>query len=169
MYFCDTAMAPAAAGMPIIWAAVAACDVDCTAATFAAGECTSPNNFLVNKGINIQNAAGALLMNRAPTSVTTLADLAAPLSAAFVIVSHGPSGGGGYTSSGALAPSETTDGTAEQGNYASLPYPMMPVVPLYTDDTFNETAGATHFDDIVLRPSILTILHKAGLQPRSHP
>jgi hypothetical protein len=84
--------------------------------------------------------------------------------AAYVLISAGESGGGAYMSSGALAPSTTTDGTEEQNNYASL----VLRVTYYVDDQISDIPGATHFDDIVLRPSVLTVATRAGLGPRPH-
>ena len=86
--------------------------------------------------------------------------------AAYVVISHGESGGGGYLNSGVLAVSSVGDGTEEQKNYASLPYAG--VATYYVDNALVETADATHFDDVVLRPSVLAVINKAGLGPRAH-
>jgi hypothetical protein len=51
-------------------------------------------------------------------------------------------------------------------NYASLPYAG--VATYYVDDSVNETATTAHFDDIVSRPSLLAVITKASLGPRSH-
>jgi hypothetical protein len=84
--------------------------------------------------------------------------------AAYVVISAGPTGGGAYTSSGTLSTSTTTDGTQESQNYADKA-----LVAYYVDDSVSDTAGNTHFDDIVSRPSLLTVINKAGLGPRTHP
>jgi hypothetical protein len=39
----------------------------------------------------------------------------------------------------------------------------------YVDDSLMEAPGASHFDDIVSRPTILAVVSKAGLGPRAHP
>ena len=83
-----------------------------------------------------------------------------------MLISHGESGGGGYTSDGVLAPTTSTDGTEEVKNYANLAYTAG--VTFYLDDTVNDTAGVSHFDDVVSRPALLTVIMKAGLGPRSH-
>jgi hypothetical protein len=86
--------------------------------------------------------------------------------AAYVVISHGETGGGGYLNTGKLFAGTTVDGTAEAMNYANLG-----IVPgtFYVDDSIMETPGAaTHFDDIVSRPSILSVVNKAGLGPRAH-
>lgn len=117
--------------------------------------CTPPSAFLANKGLRVQNIAGELLMNPATST-----------GAAYVVISPGESGGGGYLNGGTLAASSSTDGTEEVKNYANQPY--VAATTYYVDDTLVETAGAGHFDDVVSRPSIMAVVTKAGLGPRSH-
>jgi prepilin-type N-terminal cleavage/methylation domain-containing protein len=119
--------------------------------------CTTPQNFLNTKGLRVQNVAGTALMD--PT-------VAPPTGAAYVLISHGETGGGGYLNSGVLATSTTTDGTEEKLNYANVALRAPPAY--YVDDSLMEGAGNGHFDDIVSRPSILTVVNKASLGPRSH-
>jgi prepilin-type N-terminal cleavage/methylation domain-containing protein len=128
------------------------CVTGCASATVAA--CTAPQNFLLNKGLAVQNVAGTTVMNPAAVPAT---------GAAYVVISAGQTGGGAYLNSGALGPTTTTDGNQEQLNYASLP-----LRAYYVDDSISDTAGATHFDDIVSRPSVMTVINKASLGPRSH-
>jgi prepilin-type N-terminal cleavage/methylation domain-containing protein len=125
-----------------------ACNVACTSATL--GNCTPPSAFL-NKGLVIQNVAGTQVMAPPATG------------AAYVVISHGESGGGAYLYSGQVSVSTLTDGTEEQKNYANLA-----LQPYYVDDTLSDVSGATHFDDVVSRPSIMSVISKAGLAPRSH-
>jgi hypothetical protein len=80
--------------------------------------------------------------------------------AAYVVISAGETGGGAYLNTGILSTSTATDGTEEKKNYANLA-----VQPYYVDDT---TSEAPHFDDVVSRPSILSVASKAGVAPRSH-
>ena len=136
----------------------------CTTATIA--NCTSPINFLTNnngaagKGLQVRNLAGQVLMNPTPGvgNVHT--------GAAYVVISHGESGGGGYLVTGTLGASTIGDGTEELKNYASLPY--VNAVTYYVDDSTNDAAGNAHFDDILLRPSVLAVATKSGLGPRVH-
>jgi hypothetical protein len=86
--------------------------------------------------------------------------------AAYVVISPGESGGGGYLNSGQLSTSSVGDGTEELKNYASLPYAG--VATYYVDDALSEVVGPTHFDDVVLRPTVLSVANKAGLGPRAH-
>jgi hypothetical protein len=62
-----------------------------------------------------------------------------------------------------IAPSTVTDGDEEKKNYADLV-----LQPYYVDDTLVESSGGSHFDDVVSRPSILAVVNKAGLGPRTH-
>jgi prepilin-type N-terminal cleavage/methylation domain-containing protein len=143
---------PAGTGGPI----GGACVAGCTSANL--GACTPPSAFLTNKGLTVKNVAGTTLMDPAAATLT---------GAAYVVISHGETGGGGYLNTGTIATSTTTDGTEEQLNYANLALRAPPAY--YVDDSIADGAGATHFDDIVSRPSILTVVNKAGLGPRSHP
>jgi hypothetical protein len=118
--------------------------------------CTLPTNFLSGngaaaKGFTIKNVAGTTIMAAPATG------------AAYVLISAGETGGGAYTSAGVVAPTTTTDGTEEQKNYANLA-----LGAYYVDDQIADGAGATHFDDVVLRPSVLTVASRAGLGPRAH-
>ena len=131
-----------------------ACAGSCSAATVAS--CTKPSKYLgegavPDKGFNVRTIVGANVMLPPATG------------AAYVLISPGESGGGGYLGSGTLATSTTTDGTEEAINYADKP-----VQAYYVDDALSDIAGPNHFDDIVSRPSVLTVITKAALGPRAH-
>jgi hypothetical protein len=152
--FCDPAGTAPATGTANI------CAATCTTGA-AMSSCTSPGTFLVNKGLKVKDVAGNLLMD-----TNTIA--ANPsTAAAYVIISPGESGGGGYLSSGTLGSSTTTDGTEELKNYATGTF-VNNTVTYYVDDAINDTAGVSHFDDIVSRPSILMVASRAGLAARAH-
>lgn len=148
MSLCD----PAGGTPPGSGAAVGAglCNPACTAATIAT-QCTAPTAFLLNKGLQVRSVVGTILM-----------DPAAGTGAAYVVISGGESGGGNYLGSGTLSTATTTDGTEEQKNYASL------VIGYYVDDSVTDVSGASHFDDFISRPSILSVISKAALGPRAH-
>ena len=131
------------------------CNPACTSTTLTT--CTPPALFLNTRGLEVRSVAGVVLMNPAVPPYT---------GAAYVVVSPGESGGGGYLNSGQLAVSSVGDGTEEMKNYASLPYAG--VATYYVDDSLAEAAGANHYDDVVLRPTILSVANKAGLGPRAH-
>jgi len=115
--------------------------------------------YLQNKGLAVKSVGGTDLMfpngNPAGTGPFT--------GAAYVLISHGESGGGAYLDTGQPFAGTTTDGTEEQKNYPSLG-----LQAYYVDDQPTDVAGAAHFDDVVVRPSVLSVATKAGLGPRSH-
>ncbi|MGZ5032769.1 MAG: type II secretion system protein [Usitatibacter sp.] len=135
-----------------------ACNNAGTCSSASLINCTPPLAFLRGRGLLVKNVAGTVLMD--PTTAT-------PTGAAYVVVSHGESGGGGYLNTGQLGTSSVGDGTEELKNYASLPFTSL-AVTYYVDDSISDVPGATHFDDVVSRPSILSVVSKAGLAPRTH-
>jgi hypothetical protein len=136
------------------------CNTACTSSNLAL--CTPPLAFITLKGLTVKNAALSANVMDPAAAVNT--------GAAYVVVSHGESGGGGYLNTGVLFAGTSVDGTAEANNYANLAYvASIPALNIYVDDSINDNPGAaTHFDDIVSRPSILTVVSKAGLGPRAH-
>jgi prepilin-type N-terminal cleavage/methylation domain-containing protein len=128
------------------------CDATCTG-TFSPANCTQPSQVLLNKGLQIRNLAG-----------TTIMDGAVGTGAAYVVVSHGENRAGGFDTAsvvqGAVGPA---NGTEEAKNAANLV-----LQPYYVDDfpVYLETTG--HFDDFVVRPTILTVATRAQLGPRAH-
>jgi len=140
------------------------CSTTCTAGTLASA-CTPPLLALTGtpaKGLVVENATGNLLMDprTSPTS-----------GAAYVVVSHGPEGGGGYSADGILLSSTTAASNVERKNFANVAYSQPPASGTPTvflvDDTPNGTTAA-HFDDLVSRPGVLALAVKASLGPRSH-
>jgi prepilin-type N-terminal cleavage/methylation domain-containing protein len=131
------------------------CNTACTSSALAS--CTAPVSFLTGKGVQVQNVAGNVVMD--PNAVT-------PTGAAYVTISPGPTGGGGYmNTSGQLGQTSSTDGTKEQLNYANL---GVTAATFYVDDSINSNPGTGHFDDLISRPSVYTVITKAALGPRSH-
>lgn len=130
------------------------CFSTCTTALITS--CTPPSTYLSLKGLTVKNVAGATLTSTGTPNTA----------AAYVLISHGESGGSGYLNSGVAFASTTTDGTEEQQNYASLAYTAG--TSYYVDSDISDVAGVTHFDDIVMRPTILSVINRAGLGPRSH-
>lgn len=147
MSWCDPAGTEAGAGP-------SACNIACTST--ALPSCTPPGKFLNTKGLEVHDAkgTGTIIMNPAGIPST---------GAAYVVVSAGSSGGGAYLSSGVLGSSPSVDGNEEVKNYADKV-----LQAYYVDDSISDVSGATHFDDIVSRPALLTVINKAGLGPRSH-
>ncbi len=150
MTFCDPAGSKVA---PEAYSAAAGyCDGTCTTATFPAS-CTRPGAVVLNQGLTVQNIAGTVVMN--PASST---------GAAYVVISHGENARGAYNNQGVLQAASGTDwGTEEAKNSADLV-----LAAYYVDDFPSFAAGAGHFDDILLRPSLLAVSTKAQLGPRAH-
>jgi len=148
MSYCD----PAGSGV-VYTSPPPRCNPACGAANLTL--CTTPQAFLTGKGLKVQNTGGTLVaMDPNATPAT---------GAAYVVISHGESGGGAYLGSGQLSSSTSTDGTGEYNNYAD-----QPLGGHYVEDSISDVAGASHFDDILSRPTILTVINKAALGPRSH-
>jgi prepilin-type N-terminal cleavage/methylation domain-containing protein len=144
------------AGTEAVQANGHACNAACTSTALAS--CTPPLHFLSGtataKGLTVRNLAGVVVMNPALSPGPNTG-------AAYVVISAGETGGGAYTNNGALAPTGSGgDGDEEKKNYADLP-----LAAYYVDDGNTATP---HFDDAVLRPSILSVAAKAGVAPRSH-
>jgi hypothetical protein len=116
----------------------------------------------VSKGLKVKNVSGIVIMDPLTSPVNPVTS-PAPTGAAYVVIIAGSTGGGAYTSNGVLSTSTTTDGTEEAKNYAHLA-----LGAYYVDDSISDGAGASHFDDLVSRPALLTVINKAGLGPRSH-
>ena len=133
-----------------------ACQTACVSTTLTT--CTPPSTFLGTKGLTVKNLSGVKVMD--PTTSPNTG-------AAYVLISAGETGGGGYLNTGTLGASTLTDGTEEAKNYASGSYVSL-ALTYYVDDIINDTSGATHFDDVVLRPSVMNVISRAGLGPRTH-
>lgn len=133
-----------------------ACNPACTAA--ALSSCTPSLAFLFKKGILVQNAP----IPPAATQKLMDPDANPPTGAAYVLISHGETGGGGFLNTGVRSSSTVVDGTEEAKNYADPP------AAYYVDSSISDVSGATHFDDVVSRPSVLAVISKAGLGPRAH-
>ena len=120
----------------------------------AALSCTSPTNYLkgAGRGLQIQNAAGTILMD--PGTGT---------GAAYVVISAGDNTAGAYSASGALlagtAPVGTQEATNRNGQALQAFY-------FDTVQIYSTTPGTNYFDDLVLRPSIMAVAAKAQLGPR---
>jgi prepilin-type N-terminal cleavage/methylation domain-containing protein len=138
--------------------AVATCNAGCTSALLATGFCTLPRSFLIGKGLEVRSG-GTKVMDPAAALP------GAPTGAAYVLISHGESGGGAYSTTGQLQATLSTDGTEELRNYANQ---TMPAGWYFADESPSDVAGTSHFDDMISRPSVLAVINKAGLGPRSH-
>ena len=155
---CDPGGAAALAPVDFAGQSVQTCAAGCTLPTLAA--CTSPTNFVTGRGLSVRSdvaPAGILLMDPAAPAVT---------GAAYVLISHGENRGGGYDSTGSLQAGTPANGVLEVPNANNQALPVLPAA--FIDAPFNDSDGANRFDDIVSRPTLMTLLVKAGLAPRAH-
>lgn len=147
-----------AAGSALATGASKLCDTGCSGTSLTS--CTPPALFLdTGKGIDIKDAAtsGNALMD---TTITPTGG------AAFVLISHGKHGHGAYPrGSTSIVPlTGSGDNEAPNSNNVAITFGTT----FFVDADYNESSGANHFDDIVLRPSIMSVLQQAQRGPRIH-
>lgn len=169
---CDAAGAQAAT--PAGGATAVSCNSACPTSPFNAGNCTSPTNILVSRGLQVYDGTANCLLD--PFALAGLTQV--PTGAAFVLISHGANRAGAYTSAGALIPAAGATPPAsalETANFngAALKVPLVSCGGgagglYYVNAPFVEGAGATHFDDIVVAQSIMNLVTAAGVGPRVH-
>jgi prepilin-type N-terminal cleavage/methylation domain-containing protein len=146
---------PAGTGIPTAIAPNITCTLitgPCSSAVLT--NCVEPQRFLSKKGLEIKDAIGGTpLMN--PDAVPATG-------AAYVLFSHGENQAGAFSPEGVMASAIGVTGTIEAFNSAATP----PAYYVDTPQVFTDTAS--RFDDFVLRPSVLTVIQRAYLGPRSH-
>jgi prepilin-type N-terminal cleavage/methylation domain-containing protein len=140
--------------------------------------CTSPSEFLLNKGLDVWdglngNAGWAARQNNRSNGT----------GAAYVIISHGPTGSGAYNKNGSVSPFNTqtgtlaipnppgpaeTGGTNEQLNYNGKAIVLSDQNNSYRTSPLNDVVSLVHFDDYLSHPTIMSVLNKANLGPRVH-
>jgi prepilin-type N-terminal cleavage/methylation domain-containing protein len=156
---------PAATG-----AAVAGACIAPAAACTGSAACTSPANFLLGKGLNVWDGR-----NGVPGLNARQNNPANGTGAAYVLISHGPRGGGAFLGNGSLQ----TDGynVAEEGpnlnGQALLPGTVYHDAPLNDNITLRPPPTPVpdqylHFDDYLSHPTIMSVLNRANLGPRAH-
>lgn len=148
---CDPAGTAAADGVNKL------CKITCTTSTLST-DCVPPINFLQGKGLEVRDATG----------ITKLMDPTASPStgAAYVLISHGDNMIGGYSTGGTpLAANGPAMGTQEAQNSNGVNW-----APgnYFVDAPYNGSDTTNHFDDYVVRPSIMSVVNKAQLGPRAH-
>ena len=137
--------------------------VTCTG-TFTAANCTSPQNFLKYKGLDVQSM---------PSAPSKIMDYSNYTSAAFILISHGDNQYGAINNNGkpiTTALSGVIGTTLEDPNVngASLVV-TSGAPPVFIDATFSDTSNpALYFDDIIVRPLLFSVITRAQLGPRSH-
>jgi len=160
MSSCDPAgTRPATPGWPACGGGL--CDTTCTGA-FLSSNCTSPANFLANKGLDVTT-----------DGITKVMDHTKYTGAAYILISHGDNGYGAINSSGAYVASATQGvaGTTLENANRNLSTLVVTsaVTPSFIDAQFSDANDPTkYFDDIIIRPSVLSVITQAQLGPRSH-
>ena len=134
------------------------CQTPCTTATFP-GACTDPKLVTTGRGLRVKAASGAIVANPSITPST---------GAAYAVISHGENQAGAYQFDGILNAGTIASGTQEAVNHADQPYPANSATAYLVDDVATYTDTTAHFDDFVLRGSILSVATKAQLGPRAY-
>jgi len=146
--------------------AVGACGTPCPSGTWPSG-CTNPKDVSLGKGLTVRNITSATPPIMGPNTTPT------PTGAAYVVISHGENRGEGYSNEGVIQSGAPASGTLEAANNAAnvafvfSTSTLAAAVP-FVDDFPDYKAGTGHFDDVLLRPSVLTVATKAQLGPRAH-
>jgi prepilin-type N-terminal cleavage/methylation domain-containing protein len=154
----------------------------CLSLPCSGAACTSPSTFLSGKGLDVwdgvNGAAGwAIRQNNRGTGT----------GAAYVIISHGPTGAGAYNKNGTGGPLFATQpgslsipnpapppailpaGTDELPNFNGQTIALPAVqASTYRDAQLNDITTSAHFDDYLSHPTIMSVLNKANLGPRAH-
>ena len=125
--------------------------------------CTSTKDYLTGKGLNVNDGAGTAIMSVANFT-----------GAAYVLISHGENGYGAYDNSGAYLNQATRNvaGDIEAFNINGPAVSVTSTIPLlantFRDTEYSQGAAATYFDDLIVRPSVFSVIQRAQLGPRSH-
>ncbi|QJR14816.1 hypothetical protein DSM104440_01626 [Usitatibacter palustris] len=132
------------------------CNAACLTPPFLASNCTSPANATVTRGLSVRNLSSTLTLIMDPANPSNTG-------AAYVVISHGENRARGRNSEGILLDASGI-GTLEANNANDQAL----AGSVYVDDFQVFKADADHFDDFVLRPTILAVAAKAQLGPRAH-
>ena len=162
MSSCDpagtAAASPAAAAAPAI--NLGLCATTCTG-TFSAGSCTSPQNFLIRKGLDVSDGTAKMM------------DYTTYTGAGFVLISHGDNGYGAMTSNQSYqttAVRAIAGTTLEAPNINGALTVSSGAPPQIVDTSFSDSVGdaTKYFDDLIIRPTVISVINAAQLVPRSH-
>ena len=134
--------------------------------------CTSPATFLAGKGLDVWDGKGG-----AAGWAARQANRTTGTGAAYVIISHGPTGAGAYNKGGVYQPG--TIGLIQPGNLPAgvdeMPNRNGQPVALpssqattYRDALAVDALTPAHFDEYLHYPNIRTVVDRASLGPRVH-
>lgn len=131
------------------------CDSPCS--SLSPSTCTRISSFLTNYGLSVSDAS----------SGAVITDGTSTYGAAYVLISHGANQGGAFTPAGVLTVANPASGTNETFNHNNQ---VLRAPPLYySEGSENNSATPAHFDDVVRRPTIQSVIDGAGLGPRISP
>lgn len=124
--------------------------------------CSNPQMFLANKGFTVVDGSNATIMN--PSNYS---------GAAYVLVSHGENGMGAYSNAQTLlsTPVVGVDGTLEALNHNNgnaVNSSNTTISPQFRDATPSWDTAAVYFDDLIVRPTVFSLIQRALIGPRSH-
>jgi len=124
--------------------------------------CSNPQMFLANKGFTVVDGTNATIMN--PSSYS---------GAAYVLVSHGENGVGAYSNAQTLLSTAVSgvDGTLEALNHNNgnaVLSSNTTISPQFRDATPSWDVASVYFDDLIVRPTVFSLIQRALLGPRSH-
>ena len=136
-----------------------ACNSACTGTA-----CMHPLNFLYSKGLQVQDGAGVWLNRPSPPWAPVTPPPPNSTGAAYVLISHGPTGAGAYNKSGIIQPGSATVGTNEAMNRNNQ---ALTGASIFMDAKQDTTLTPSHFDDYLSHPSITTVLLNANLAART--
>lgn len=169
MTYCDPAGTKGAADTSGTPPPGGSCYATCISGA-AMTECSSSKDYLASKGFYVKDGGGNNIMD--PSSY---------MGAAYLAISHGRNTYGAYTSKGTLIATPRIEvlginalkGTSEEFNINGPTKTIDATTPT-TANTFRDAAysegsvEAVYFDDLILRPSVIALIQKANLGPRSH-
>jgi len=125
--------------------------------------CTAPSAYLLGKGFDVRDGGANLIMSGASST-----------GAAYVLISHGENGYGAYDTNGnyIAAAAVGVAGDIEAFNINGPAVSVTAAIPTtantFREAGFSEGAAATYFDDVLVRPSVFSVIQRAQLGPRSH-
>ena len=146
------------AGSFVVAPPAAVCNAACVAGSMAL--CTKPIDFLNGRGLVVRDGFVA-------PAVPSGAQIMSPgggTGAAYVLISHGENRGGAYSSAGVIQSGSPANSALENINNNN-----QAIQPFYMDAPQVDAAGANnYFDDIVVRPTLMSVITRAGLGSRAH-
>ena len=140
-----------------------AISVSCAACNHSIlANCTNTKNFLDRRGLTVVDEAGNAILMPPDNALGRISS-----GAAYVLISPMAEGGGGYSSAGSLLASSVPAGTNGEDRNANNQ--GIPAAGYFHDSRIisGSGAGAAHFDDLLSHPSVMQLLMKAQLAPRS--